>query len=84
MRLASEHGCVCTFDDQRNRGERLKVEFKGELRERQQKAAEALLHYENGVLSAPTGFGKTIVGAYLIGKLKVRMIALRCSRNLAS
>ena len=76
VRLASEHGCVCAFDDQQNKGERLKVEFKGELRERQQKAAEALLHYENGVLSAPTGFGKTIVGAYIIGKLKVSALII--------
>ena len=76
VRLAGEHGCACSFDDRRNKGERLKVEFKGELRERQQKAAEALLHYENGVLSAPTGFGKTIVGAYLIGKLKVSTLII--------
>lgn len=76
VRLVSGHGCVCSFDDCRNKGERLKVEFKGELRGRQQKAADVLLHHENGVLSAPTGFGKTIVGAYLIGKLKVSTLII--------
>ncbi len=74
--LASEHGCTCLFDDRRNQGEPLKAEFKGELRERQRKAADALLRHENGVLSAPTGFGKTVIGAYLIGKLKMRTLVI--------
>lgn len=74
--LAGENGCTCLFDDQRNQGEPLRAEFKGELRERQQKAADALLRHENGVLSAPTGFGKTVIGAYLIGKLKMRTLVI--------
>jgi len=74
--LVGEHGCTCRFDDQRNQGEPLRAEFKGELRERQRKAADALLRHENGVLSAPTGFGKTVIGAYLIGKLKMRALVI--------
>ena len=76
VRLASEHGCACSFDDRRNQGERLRIEFRGKLRERQQKAVDALLRYENGVLSAPTGFGKTIIGAYLIGQLKMSTLVI--------
>lgn len=76
VRLAGERGCTCSFDDRRNQGEPIKAEFRGELRERQQKAADALLRHENGVLSAPTGFGKTVIGAYLIGKLKMRTLVI--------
>ena len=81
-RLAGEHGCTCLFDDQRNQGEPLRAEFKGELRERQRKAADALLRHESGVLSAPTGFGKTVIGAYLIGKLKMRTLVIVPKTNL--
>ena len=80
--LAGEKGCTCLFDDQRNQGEPLRAEFKGELRERQRKAADALLRHENGVLSAPTGFGKTVIGAYLIGKLKMRTLVIVPKTNL--
>ena len=76
MRLVGEYGCTCLFEDRRNQGKPLKVEFKGELRERQQKATDALLRHENGVLSAPTGFGKTVIGAYLIGELKMRTLVI--------
>ena len=76
LRLVGEYGCTCLIDDQRNQGEPLKVEFKGELRERQKKATDALLRHENGVLSAPTGFGKTVIGAYLIGELKMRTLVI--------
>lgn len=81
-RLASEHGCSCLFDDKRKRGEPIEVEFTGVLREGQKEAADALLRYENGVLSAPTGFGKTVVGAYLVGELKMRTLIIVPQTNL--
>lgn len=60
--------------DARNSGAPLKVEFAGTLRPRQQEAADAMLAHECGVLSAPTGFGKTVIGSYLIASLGMRTL----------
>ena len=82
VNLAKEQGFSCAFDDRRNSGAPIKAEFSGTLRDRQQKAADALLRYENGVLMAPTGFGKTVIGAYIIGKLKMRTLIIVPKTNL--
>lgn len=80
--LAREQGFSCLFDDQRNDGEPIKAEFSGVLRDRQQLAADALLRHEDGILMAPTGFGKTVIGAYVIGKLKMRTLIIVPKANL--
>lgn len=80
--LAREQGFACMFDDKRNNGAPIKAEFSGALRDRQQKAADALLRHENGILMAPTGFGKTVIGAYVIGKLKMRTLVIVPKTNL--
>ncbi len=54
--------------DERNIGNSINSEFEGNLTEEQQKAVEALLPYEMGILSAATAFGKTVVAADLIAK----------------
>lgn len=59
-----------------NTGSKIKVEFNGTLRDEQQKAADALLANSNGILAATTAFGKTVVGAYLIGKRKRNTLIL--------
>jgi superfamily II DNA or RNA helicase len=64
------------FDDKRNRGKKIKVCFLGTLREEQQAAAEALLQHENGVLSVPTAFGKTVIGTSLIAHRKCNTLIL--------
>lgn len=76
VNLAREQGCTCSFNDKRNALKPVNAEFRGTLRERQKKAADVLLHYENGVLWAPPGFGKTVIGAYLISELKMRTIVI--------
>lgn len=62
--------------DQRFPGRKIDVSFHGQLRPEQQPAADALLGNDIGVLSATTAFGKTVIGAYLIGQRKVNTLVL--------
>jgi superfamily II DNA or RNA helicase len=64
------------FKDKRNKGKEINVNFKGSLREEQQSAADALLQHENGVLSVPTAFGKTVIGASFIAEKKCNTLIL--------
>ncbi|GHV72590.1 helicase [Bacteroidia bacterium] len=64
------------FDDKRNHGKTINVNFTGTLREEQQSAANVLLEYETGVLSVPTAFGKTVIGASLIAERKCNTLIL--------
>ena len=64
------------IDDQTCPGRPTRVSFKGTLRDEQQPAADALLAHNNGVLSATTAFGKTVVAAYLIAQRKVNTLIL--------
>ncbi|NDV97442.1 helicase [Dysgonomonas sp. 521] len=76
IHLLEESDVAYTFDDKRNKGRRIKVSFKGILREEQQSAADTLLQYENGILSVPTAFGKTVIGASLIANRKCNTLIL--------
>ena len=68
--------------DETNEGRKIDVVFKGELRGEQQQAADALLTHNNGILSATTAFGKTVVGARLIADRKVNTLILVHRTNL--
>jgi superfamily II DNA or RNA helicase len=70
------------FEDKRNNGREINVNFKGTLREEQQPAINALLQYENGILSVPTAFGKTVIGASLIAEKKCNTLILVHLRTL--
>ena len=62
--------------DERFGGNPLHVSFTGTLRPEQQKAAEALLRHDTGVLAATTAFGKTVVAAWLIAQRGVNTLIL--------
>ena len=62
--------------DKRHPGRSINVEFNGTLYPEQAQAADKMLFYDNGVLSAATAFGKTVVGAYLIAQRKVNTLVL--------
>ncbi len=68
--------------DERHVGTQLDVQFHGELRPEQQVAADAMLAYDIGVLSATTAFGKTVIGAWLIAKRGVNSLILVHRRQL--
>jgi superfamily II DNA or RNA helicase/very-short-patch-repair endonuclease len=68
--------------DQRNPGQPLNATFQGELRPEQILAAQAMLAQDTGVLAATTGFGKTVVAAWLIAKRGVNTLVLVHRRQL--
>jgi len=62
--------------DERCQGSPLAVTFRGELREEQRAAAQALRAHDTGVLAATTAFGKTVVAAWLIAARGVNTLVL--------
>lgn len=80
--LMKENNVKIDIDDKTYKGESIKVEFNGELREEQISAAQTLLKYNIGVLSATTAFGKTVIGANLIAKRKVNTLIIVHTQQL--
>jgi superfamily II DNA or RNA helicase len=64
--ILQEHGSALRIEDQRCDGKPLDVTFDGRLTSIQKKAARALLREDIGVLVAPPGVGKTVIGTYLV------------------
>ena len=62
--------------DERFVGNKIEVKFNGSLREEQQIAIDHMLKYDKGILCAPTGFGKTVIGCKLIEERKVNTLIL--------
>lgn len=77
-------GLGVAFDvtDERVTGALVDLEFRGALTPVQQSAASALLRHETGVLVAPPGIGKTVVGTYLIAARKCNTLVLVHRRPL--
>lgn len=74
--LLEAYGIPYSLEDPRQAGRMIAVSFNGTLRPEQLPAANALLEHLIGVLLATTAFGKTVVGAYLIGERKVNTLIL--------
>lgn len=74
--LCTINGIEIIKKDERFIGNKIKVKFNGRLREEQQVAIDNLLKYDNGILCAPTGFGKTVIGCKLIEERKVNTLIL--------
>ena len=68
--------------DHREKGRPIRVSFNGDLRTGQDLAADSMLQYDHGVLSATTAFGKTVVCSYLISQRKVNTLILLQSKDL--
>ncbi len=64
--LARELGVQLNLCDERVDGEKVELEFSGELNDSQHSAASALLQHDVGVLCAPPGWGKTVLATNLI------------------
>ncbi|MEQ8156585.1 MAG: hypothetical protein ABRQ25_17185 [Clostridiaceae bacterium] len=70
INLLIDNNSNVTIEDSTYSGKKIIVQFTGTLREEQQQAAEEILKYNNGVLSATTAFGKTVIGANIISVKK--------------
>lgn len=68
--------------DETCHGRTVSVDFNGQLREEQADATDSMLEYDNGVLSATTAFGKTVIGAKLISAKKVNTLILVHTQQL--
>ncbi len=65
-KLLGAHGVALDVVDERVTGSPTGMRFQGNLTTVQESAARALLAHDTGVLVAPPGVGKTVVGTYLI------------------
>ena len=75
-------GATYTVQDESCPGRPLHIAFTGTLRPDQQPAASALLAHHNGVLSATTAFGKTVIAAWLIAQRKANTLILVHTQTL--
>ena len=76
------HNVTVQIDDQRFIGNPIEVKFHGQLRPEQQAAANVMLASDDGILSATTAFGKTVIAAWLIAARKVNTLVLVHRRQL--
>lgn len=84
--LLSDHGATADLDDLREDGTCLPetVRFRGELRQQQSRAFDALAKHDTGVLAATTAFGKTVVASALIAHRARNTLVLVHRRELLS
>lgn len=80
--LFQSHGIEVDISDHRFIGLPLDVDFHGDRRAAQTEAAKALAACDQGILCAPTAFGKTAVAAKLISLRKVNTLVLVHRRHL--
>ncbi|PRY75082.1 TOTE conflict system archaeo-eukaryotic primase domain-containing protein [Alkalibacterium olivapovliticus] len=72
------------IDDVRNKGEKLSVQFNGDLRPEQAEAVKKMNNHDTGVLCGSTAFGKTIAAIDLIAEKKVNTLILVNKVSLAN
>jgi len=80
--LLKKNSVEAEIQDERNVGRKIVVSFSSELRLEQQQAVKQMLNFDDGILCAPTAFGKTVVGACLIAKRGVNTLILVHRRQL--
>lgn len=68
--------------DKREKGIPTDYKFIGTLDKKQEKAMNQLLLHDIGVLSAATGFGKTVISAKIISELKTNVLIIVNRNNL--
>ena len=74
--LLDEYKSHLALEDLRYRGDPIEANFLGELTEPQRQAATAITEQDNSVVVAPPGFGKTVLGTYLIAQRQCSTLIL--------
>ncbi len=82
MDFFHEHNVNVELVDSRIEGTPIHSEFTGSLTTLQDAAARAILAHDIGILSAATGFGKTVIAASIIARRKVNTLILVHRREL--
>src|SRR5246127_2817691 len=76
LALLEAHKIRPEVRDERYAGTPIEAEFRGQLRPSQEEAVAKITAHDEGILCAPTAFGKTTVAAWLIAKRKVNTLVL--------
>ena len=74
--LFEDHHIKTVIRDERFAGCQIDAEFCGQLRPAQLDAASMISEHDDGILCAPTAFGKTALAAWLISTRKVNTLIL--------
>jgi superfamily II DNA or RNA helicase len=69
-------GATVVVQDARDTGKRVSWRFQGELREGQEEAVRKIIAEDQGVLCAPPGAGKTVMGCALIARARTSALVL--------
>ncbi len=69
-------GASVSLQDARSDGTRMRWGFQGELRPEQEKAVKEMAKHDYGVLCAPPGTGKTVMGCALIARHRTSTLVL--------
>jgi hypothetical protein len=76
LALLEAHKIRPEVRDERYAGMAIEAEFQGQLRVFQEEAVSKITAHDEGILCAPTAFGKTAVAAWLIAKRKVNTLVV--------
>jgi superfamily II DNA or RNA helicase len=71
------------LQNKQNHGQSIDIRFVGDLRDDQKEASQKLFAKQNGILSASTAFGKTVVALWMIAERKVNTLILVHRKLLA-
>ncbi len=74
--LALKVGAIINIDDKRLHLGKIDLHFNGSLTEDQNSAVNDIVEHENGILVAPPGIGKTVMGCAVIAKRRVPTLIL--------
>lgn len=76
LALLEAHKIRPEVRDERYAGTAIEAVFQGQLRSFQEEAVAKITAHDEGILCAPTAFGKTAVAAWLIAKRKVNTMVV--------